>query len=434
MKILRLAAENVKRLVAVEIAPDGSPVMVIAGENAAGKSSVLDAIAMALGGKDLCPAEPIRKGQKKATVSVTIGTPGDIQYVVTRTFLASGGGTLAVTNKDGLKYPSPQALLDGLVGTLAFDPLDFERQDPKDQEATLRALAKVDTTDLDLERKRVFDERTLVNRDVSQMAGAFTGAPHHPDAGTTYADGNALTAELAEADVKAQAASLADTSHRMASQQVTTAEATVTRLRKDITDLEAKLTAAKKAADAADEVAVKARKAEQAAEKASRTAQAALPDRAALRARLLALQADNQKVEQNIQRGKLETDLHAKEAESEALTTRINQIDTQKAEQLAAAAFPLEGLGLSDGGVTWQGLPFEQASTAERLRVSVAIGAALSRTLKIMLIREGGNDLDAKSLTLLADLAAEHGLQCWLEKIDAKSGLPTVVISEGEVQ
>lgn len=63
-KIVRLTAENVKRLVAVEIRPnpDGN-LVIVGGRNAAGKSSVLDAIMFALAGKKALPAKPIREGK-----------------------------------------------------------------------------------------------------------------------------------------------------------------------------------------------------------------------------------------------------------------------------------------------------------------------------------------------------------------------------------
>ena len=43
MKILELRAENIKKLVAVEIKPDGN-IVEITGKNGAGKTSVLDSI------------------------------------------------------------------------------------------------------------------------------------------------------------------------------------------------------------------------------------------------------------------------------------------------------------------------------------------------------------------------------------------------------
>jgi len=67
VRIVRFSAENIKRLVAVEIEPDGS-VVVISGSNGAGKSSCLDAIWLALGGGPAAreTPRPIRDGQEHA--------------------------------------------------------------------------------------------------------------------------------------------------------------------------------------------------------------------------------------------------------------------------------------------------------------------------------------------------------------------------------
>ena len=67
MKIIRLQSENVKRLRAVEITPEGD-LVVIGGRNNQGKSSVLDSIQMVLGGKGAQPVRPIRDGSKEAKI------------------------------------------------------------------------------------------------------------------------------------------------------------------------------------------------------------------------------------------------------------------------------------------------------------------------------------------------------------------------------
>jgi hypothetical protein len=72
MKIIALQSENVKRLKAVHIKPDGSMV-VIRGDNGAGKSSVLDSIMYALGGTALCAPQVIRNGQEHAEVTIDLG-------------------------------------------------------------------------------------------------------------------------------------------------------------------------------------------------------------------------------------------------------------------------------------------------------------------------------------------------------------------------
>jgi DNA repair exonuclease SbcCD ATPase subunit len=434
VRILKLVAENIKRLSVVEIQPDGSPVIVIGGENEAGKSSVLDAIAMALGGKDLVPSKPIRKGQSRASVKVDLG-----DYVVTRTFTETGS-SLTVTNRDGLKYPSPQALLDGLVGKLTFDPLAFAEMDETTQANTLRRLAGIDTSDLDADYKRVYDERTLVNRDVRQLEGALAKAPEHADVGVELVSATLIATELEEADTRAAEASRQEIEARgraltldQANNAVKAREADLARAREAVNAAELALNAAELALFDAEQAAQRAMADWEWSRDATQLALKKVPDRTILRARMATVEATNAKVRDNQARAKVAEQLAGRKVEVGRLTTQLNRIESQKAERLEQATFPVKGLGLDDAGnVTWNGLPFSQASSAIRIRASVAIAAALNPKLRICLIRNG-NDLGQRNLQLLAESAGEHGFQLWVERIAGGDGQATVMIEDGAV-
>jgi hypothetical protein len=79
----------------------------------------------------------------------------------------------------------------------------------------------------------------------------------------------------------------------------------------------------------------------------------------------------------------------------------------------------------------YRGFPFEQASSAEQLRVSAAIGMALNPELKVMLIRDGSL-LDAESLRLLSELAERADHQIWIERVSTGEEV-SVVIEDGLV-
>ncbi len=91
------------------------------------------------------------------------------------------------------------------------------------------------------------------------------------------------------------------------------------------------------------------------------------------------------------------------------------------------------GLSLSDDGPTYNGQLIEQVSTSERLRISVAMGLALNPKLKVLLVHEG-NDLDDDGLKLLAEIAAEHEAQVWLERIAGAAEGVSIVIEDGAVK
>jgi DNA repair exonuclease SbcCD ATPase subunit len=104
MKIVSLKAENFLRLIAVEISPSGETVL-ITGKNGAGKSSVLDAIVVALCGKKYLPKKPIRDGQDSAEIIIETE-----ELIVTRK-ITQEQSYVKVTNKQGHVIPSPQAFL-----------------------------------------------------------------------------------------------------------------------------------------------------------------------------------------------------------------------------------------------------------------------------------------------------------------------------------
>lgn len=171
MKIVQLTAENVKRLKAVEITPEGA-VQIVAGRNAQGKSSVLDAIWMALDWKNASKTtlRPVRDGEEKATVRLDLG-----DLVVTRKW--SGDKTqLVVESGDGKMKPArPQELLDSLLGHLSFDPLAFTQQSDREQVQTLLGLVKLpfDPDELDAQRQEIYEDRRIVGQDLARAKGSF---------------------------------------------------------------------------------------------------------------------------------------------------------------------------------------------------------------------------------------------------------------------
>ena len=158
--IVKLTAENVKRIRAVEISPQGN-LVVIGGRNAQGKSSVLDAILYGLGGAKMLPDVPVRRGMKALAVGLDLG-----ELVVTRTRTAAGSATLVVKPKAGKPLGSPQAVLDKLTGGISFDPLNFTRLLPHQQAETLRQLAGLDFTTADAAKQKLYDERLVLGREL----------------------------------------------------------------------------------------------------------------------------------------------------------------------------------------------------------------------------------------------------------------------------
>ena len=101
-------------------------------------------------------------------------------------------------------------------------------------------------------------------------------------------------------------------------------------------------------------------------------------------------------------------------------------------EAIAAAKMPVAGLGFGDGVVTYNDIPFDQASSAEQLRVSLAIAMAANPKLRVIRI-EDGSLLDEDSLAQIAAMAKDHDYQVWIERVET-SGKVGFVIEDGHVK
>lgn len=425
MKIIRLQAENVKRLKVVEISPspDGG-LVIIRGNNGQGKSSVLDSIAYALGGKGTHPPKVIREGEREAHVLLELD-----DIIVERRWTANDRSYLEVRGKDGAPHKSPQALLDSLVGRLSFDPLAFTRLDAKAQAEALRRAVGLDFSRIDGERAKLYGDRTLLNRDLERARARLQSLPQAsaPHAPVDVAELLKRQEELQEVEHHAQElghqAELAAQKAHAAGAFVTELEGRLAKLRDEVKRLEKGLELARTQYSAAE-------KWEREAVGVAKNAPSAGEDLHSIREQLEQAEGTNAAARKSQERQRLAAEVAELIRESDVFTARITAIDQEKAEVLAAAPFPIKGLAFADSGVTLQGVPLEQASQAEQLRVSVAMGLALNPEIRVLLVRDGSL-LDDQSTALLGELADRAGAQVWLEVVG--TGGVGVVIEDGEV-
>lgn len=395
MKIIELRAENVKRLKAVHITPDGT-LQVVGGRNAQGKSSVLDAIWLALGGGKAgkSTSKPIRDGEEKASVTLDLG-----DLVITRTWTASSTA-LKVTSAEGASFSSPQKMLDALVGQLTFDPLEFTRLSAKDQRDALLHLVDlpVDLDELDRQRAGLFADRTAAGQEGKRI-GDVTIDPDLPEAETSMSD---AVAALREAERKNDEALQAQTDLKVA-------QSDVEQLRESLAHAEAYVSVCLEAI--------------------TKTKDA--PDPAPLAARLETLEEENQRIRANNAQRQLASEKDQLRERYAGFTQAIDALDQAKRDALAAAEFPVDGLGFDEGAVTYRGVPFSQASSAEQIRVSLAMAMAANPKLRVIRILDGSL-LDDEAMAAIREQVAEHDFQLWIERVgNADAG--AVIIEDGEV-
>lgn len=425
MKILSLKSENVKRISAVEIVPDPEGnLVIVAGANEQGKSSVLDSILYALAGKDALPQLPVREGQDKARIELDLG-----EYKVTRTITAAGGGTLTVRNRENVPITSPQTLLDKLYGKLTFDPLEFRSQKPAQRVETLRALLGLDFTDIDAEYAKAFAERTVVNRHVNELTARIKAMPEYTNAVATSVDQILTEQKQAIAHNEANRKARAETEQAFADVEIAGRKLDnvlqeIAALDKKMEELRRSISSMRNDKDVCDDNYKMLR---DYSEKLQDV------DLEQFSIRLQTAEACNERVRANAAKKEVRDELDKRQKEAFVFSDRLGRLEADKKVRLSQAEWPIDGLMLHAGSeVRFNNVPFEQCSTAQQIKISVAMGIAMNPTLRILLVRQG-NDLDAKNLQLIADIADKYDVQIWLESIHGR-GDCCVVIEDGHVK
>lgn len=426
MKIICLQAENVKRLSAVEIRPDGN-LVVISGKNGAGKTSVLDAIFWALAGRSHVQKMPIRKGAGSARIKLDLG-----EIKVQRTFTRSVKDdktttSLVVETVEGARFPSPQAMLDGLLGELSFDPLAFSRAPAKEQVDMLRALVPgFDFDALDEANALDYEDRTNVNREAKTLGPDADNKPKNVPEDREPADEAAFVDELEAAGKVAADIERRKGNRELALEQIESLGQTADGYRSEAEELQRlaldKVAEAEHFDGQAAEIKTKLEAADPLPEP---------PDTSEIRERLRAAQQHNGALRVVRHWEKVCGDRDRLLARAEELTVAIDQRNNDKAKAIADAKLPVEGMAFGAGDVTIGGIPFEQASDAEQLRASCAIAAALNPKLRLVRIRDGSL-LDEDGLALLGKFADDNDMQVWVERVDS-TGKVGFVIENGHI-
>lgn len=389
---------------AFDITPKGNTI-VLSGKNAQGKSSVLDSIAMLFEGKkgpvSKATPKPIKDGETSATLMAETE-----EFIVKKKWTDNDHEYLEITSKDGSKtYASPQAFLDGITGDLSFDPLSFSRLKAKEQRELLISIVNIgiDLLKWDAEHSAIMELRKMVGRDIDALKGKLLTMQSYP------AETPAEEVSVAKLVAEVQAAEYHNT-------QITNADLARSKALAQIAALKEQIVTAEK------ELAM--------AEETLKGLGEPLPVKT-LQANIGTAEQTNAFVRLKKERMAAELSVRTKDEEYEAMTGKLKGLVAAKEEALSKAVFPVPGLGISEDGVTFKGIPFSQCSSAEQLKVSMAIAMAKNPELRLIRITDGSL-LDGENMKVLEEMATRNDFQIWVEKVDddAKVG---IIIEDGKI-
>jgi len=446
LTVVALQASNFKRLRAVQLAPSPTGLVEVRGRNGEGKSSLLDALAAALGGKRSCPSQPIHSGEDAAEVVADLGG-----LVVRRRWTDPADpqkSYLTVENGEGARYPSPQALLDGLVGRFA-DPVRFLGL--PEQEQIREVLQMVDLgVDLPASRKQEAElaaRRKALRSATESLEARLDGLleeavdqsgdlvdEKQADAARQLLAQDDEARQRHEAAIQRARAAEAEETHLNSAWDMATGE--VQRITQEIDRLQAQLETARQKANEIHGKIQEAEKATQAALTAVDAIQPRLADEAREELNAVIERAKSQEQIRAQQaaieaRGKeVQDQLAASREELEQTQQAIEEVRQQRKDALAAIQFPVDGMAFDGSQILLNGVPFSQASQAERLSASAELAMAQSPRIRVMFARDGSL-LDEAHKAQLAEIVERHGWQLWLEVVDDQAEGPGVFIEDG---
>ena len=176
VKINKLTIENTKRIKAVQLEPAANGLTVIGGNNHQVKTSVLDAIAWALGGENFRPSEATREGSV---------VPPYLRVVMSNGLVVERKGKNSarkVTDPSGQK--AGQQLLDSFVEKLAINLPKFMEASNKEKAKTLLQIIGINDQVEMLEKKEteLYNQRTAIGQIADRKKKYAEEQPYYPDA------------------------------------------------------------------------------------------------------------------------------------------------------------------------------------------------------------------------------------------------------------
>lgn len=417
VKITALEAENVKRIKAVAFAPSPTGLTLVGGNNNQGKTSVLDALAWALGGDRFRPDAAQRDGAiAPAHLKVTLSNG----VVVER---KGKNASLTVTDPTGRR--SGQQLLNAFVEPLALDlPRFMDASDKEKADILLRIIgigAELHTRDLEI--KGLYDKRTFTGQLAAQkkhFAEEMISYPEAPDEPVSASElirqqQDILARNGENQRLRAQYAEL--------EQQVQQCVDELKRTRERIATLQ----------QLADELDAKHTKLFNQRETARKTvSQLQDESTAALEASIRDVEETNRKVRANLEKSRAEDEAAQYASEYDRLTESIQQKRADRMALLNGADLPLPGLSVEDGVLTYKGKHWRDMSGSDQLRVAAAIVRRLNPDCGFVLL----DKLEQMDMTTLQEFSAwleAEGLQAIATRVSTGSECQ-IIIEDGMVK
>lgn len=407
IKINSLEIENVKRIKAVQLTPEADGLTIIGGNNNQGKTSVLDAIAWALGGESFRPSEAAREGSVlPPALKITMSNG----LVVER---KGKNSALKVTDPSGQK--AGQQLLDSFVEKLALNLPKFMEASGKEKANILLQTIGINDqlTILEQKEKEIYNERTYVGRTADQKKKYAAEQPYYPDAPEELVSPSELIAQQQEILARNGQREQWKKDYDRILDRIMSVEDQIREYTDRIGQLRSQL----------EEL----QEQRQTAEKTPKELE--MESTADLEASIANIDEINRKVRANLDQQKAEEDAAEYAKQYAALTEDLEKVRREKTALLEGAKLPLPGLSVSDGELTYKGQKWDNMSGSERLIVSTAIVRRLNPNCGFVLM-DKLEQIDLETLHSFGRWLQNEGLQVIATRVSTGNEC-SIIIEDG---
>lgn len=409
IKINALQVENVKRVKAVALEPSANGLTVIGGKNGQGKTSVLDAIAWALGGDRYRPSNAEREGST---------LPPHIKLELSNGLTVERSGknsALKVVDTTGKR--SGQQLLNEFVEQLAIDLPRFLQASNREKADTLLQVIGVgdQVHSLEVKEKEVYNRRHMIGQEADRKRKYADELPHYPAAPNEPVSASQLIrqqqdilARNGENQRKRMRANQIEHEYGRTAAHVSLLRSQLADAEKQLQQLEADLAIAQKdALDLQDE----------STDEIERSLQE--------------IEQINIQVRANCDREKAEQDAAHYAQQYQDLNKELEEIRHDKYALLDSAKLPLPGLSVEDGELTYNGKKWDCMSGADQLIAATAIVRAINPKCGFVLL-DKLEQLDADTLLSFGSWLEEQGLQAIATRVSTGPEC-SIIIEDGFV-
>jgi uncharacterized protein YoxC len=409
VKIVELEAENVKRVKAVQIVPAATGLTIIGGENNQGKTTVLDALAWALGGEKYRPAAAQRD---------EACTPPRLHVQLSNGLVVDRKGknsSLTVTDPTGRK--GGQQLLNEFVEELAINLPKFLNATDREKADTLLQIIGIgdQLAAFDREIKALYDKRTAIGQIGEQKQ-------HYADELTDYPDAPAQPVSASELIRRQQDILAQNGENQRKRAEASRLESVVQQMQDRVNSLAEQLREATEKRDTAMNDLIIAKKSALDLQDEST---------AELEESIRNIEDINRKVNANMEKERAEDEARQMQEQYQGLSAQIDDKRKERLSLLNGADLPLPDLGVENGCLTYQGKHWSDMSSSQQLRVATAIVRRLNPNCGFVLL-DKLEQMDLNTLKEFGEWLESEGLQAIATRVST-GGECQIIIEDGRV-